>query len=464
MVTAITGVLRILLILSACLPLLAVAQGQESRVAFIELSASHDELYVQQQLLLTVRLYYSNQVIRGQLEDPEHPDAVIEPLGEQKQYQEVLDGEPYRVVERRYVIFPQKPGRLQLPPVDFQGTARHPRGHHYRVADSAVLFALQVRDIPDGFSGRTWLPASDLKLEAEGIEGRGPVSPGADLTRTLTLTARGLPATTLPELEHDYPDAVRSYPEPEQRRSSATEEGIEGRLRQTVALVPVPGNNGEVVLPEVRIPWWDVDEDREKVAVLPERTIELSGPVSRNGQPGDGSREPDTGSSPEGSGERQPATAPGSHWVWPLVAALLALGWLVTAVVWWLQAGQAARRPAVTRRGTASEREGFVQVCHQADALAPDFFSRFPAWVSLLTGCPCTTTNEALRLLDNRQLDQAVSQWQEHLFRDSDKPAPDGAALVQALKTARKARLERRKHSGCNSPDLPGLYPNGLNP
>lgn len=98
-----------LLALMACLPLMALAQQQQNEVAFIELSASEDEVYVHQQLRLTVKLYYTNQVIQGQLSEPEHPDAVIDELNEQKQYRELVAGERYRVIERDYVIFPRNP-------------------------------------------------------------------------------------------------------------------------------------------------------------------------------------------------------------------------------------------------------------------------------------------------------------------------------------------------------------------
>lgn len=452
---------RIVLVVLACLPLLAAAQDEESRQAFIELSASDDELYVQQQLLLTVKLYYTNNVIQGNLDDPEHPDAVIEKLGEQKQYQEKLDGERYRVVERRYLVFPQKPGRLQLPPVEFLGTARHSRGHHYRVTDSAALFALNVRDIPDSFSGRTWLPASHVELSADGLEDEGPVTPGEDLTRTLTLSARGLPATTLPELDHDYPDALRSYPEPEQRESTATEDGVEGRLQQTVALVPVPGEGGEVVIPEVRIPWWDVNEDRQRVAVLPERTLQLAGTVATDND-GNGA---DMAATTEADRPQEPA--PGNttgHWIWPLLTALMLLGWLSTATAWWLHTRRKRNIPVVDTHDAPDERRQFAQVCEQARTLAPAFFNDFPAWVRQLTGGRCSTSEQAMALLGNPRLTRAVSQWQAHLFGNHQAPAPDGRELVTTLKATRRQWRAHQHGSDTTRGSLPALYPPGLRP
>lgn len=451
----------VVLILLACLPILATAQEPEQE-AFIELSASNDEVYVQQQLLLTVKLYYSTRIIQGQLSDPEHPDAVIEKLGEQKQYQERINGERYRVVERDYVIFPQKPGRLQLPPLDFQGMARHPRGHHYRISDSAVLFAVNVKDVPAGFSGDTWLPATDLSLSASGLQQIAAVKPGDNLTRTLRVTAQGLPGSTLPLLDIDYPDAIRSYPEPEQRDSSVGTDGVVGELQQTVALVPVSGQGEEIILPEVRIPWWDVNEDREKVAILPARTIQLrpgSQPAPQSGIPSAqvAANEPQ----PK---DPEPASSVSSHWIWPLVVGLLLLGWATTAAAWWIHS---QRQRARISQPTVPDRENdrFQKLCEQARELDPAFFNGFPAWAQSLTAMSCRTSDDALRILSDRDLSRIVNDWRETLFGNAGGPGVQGKDLGAALKTARNNWLKGNpKGRRASRQDLPDLYPEGLRP
>src|SRR5699024_3818088 len=85
------------------------ASGQASRRGFIELSADKDELYVQEQLVLTIRLFFNGNLIRGELSEPEAPDAIVEPLGKQREFSRYRDGVRYRVVERKYALFPQQP-------------------------------------------------------------------------------------------------------------------------------------------------------------------------------------------------------------------------------------------------------------------------------------------------------------------------------------------------------------------
>src|SRR5690606_15095363 len=103
-------------------------QPAATRDSFIELSADKAEVYVQEQLVLTIQLFFSGNLIRGELSEPEHPDAIIESLGKQREFTRYRDGIRYRVVERRYAIFPQTPGTLTLAPIRFEGQARHASG------------------------------------------------------------------------------------------------------------------------------------------------------------------------------------------------------------------------------------------------------------------------------------------------------------------------------------------------
>lgn len=90
-------------------------QPAPSRDSFIELSADKAEVYVQEQLILTIQLYFSGNLIRGELSEPEHPEAIIESLGKQREFARYRNGTRYRVVERRYAIFPQQPGSSAWP-------------------------------------------------------------------------------------------------------------------------------------------------------------------------------------------------------------------------------------------------------------------------------------------------------------------------------------------------------------
>ena len=87
---------------------------------FLQTTVSKDEVYVQEQLLYTVKIYFSIPFDQGaQLGTPQTGDAVVQPLGNDISSQEIIDGLRYNVIERRYVLFPQSSGMLEISPISF---------------------------------------------------------------------------------------------------------------------------------------------------------------------------------------------------------------------------------------------------------------------------------------------------------------------------------------------------------
>ena len=103
--------------------------AEQSEHVFIEVEADFDEqnLYVQQQIPYTVRLYYDDHIVNGELEAPQPEQAVVETLGEDKRYAVNRNGRRYNVIERQYAISPEKSGQLQIPPVSFKGQMTSPQ-------------------------------------------------------------------------------------------------------------------------------------------------------------------------------------------------------------------------------------------------------------------------------------------------------------------------------------------------
>jgi len=96
--------------------------NQDSDDLFLEVEVNKDSVYVQEQLLFTVRLFYTINGIRNpQFTELEMSDTVIQLIGSPNQYEELIDGVRYGVYEKRYVIFPQRSGPLEIPDILFRG-------------------------------------------------------------------------------------------------------------------------------------------------------------------------------------------------------------------------------------------------------------------------------------------------------------------------------------------------------
>ena len=83
---------------------------------FIEVEITPSTAYVQSQATYTLRLFRAVNTGRSSLTTPEVTggEAIIVPLGEDREYRTVRDGQDFVVLERRHAIFPQTAGELSL--------------------------------------------------------------------------------------------------------------------------------------------------------------------------------------------------------------------------------------------------------------------------------------------------------------------------------------------------------------
>jgi len=431
-------------------------QPAAARDSFIELAADKAEVYVQEQMVLTIQLFFSGNLIRGELSEPEHPDAIIEPLGKQREYARYRDGVRYRVVERRYAIFPQQPGELTLSPIRFEGQARDASGQLRFLRDRQELFDVRVKPVPESYpANQTWLPASQLSLTDEGLPPSGELQAGTNLNRKLTLEAVGLPSEALPALPQAVPDAIRSYPEQPLRNTETTTDGLRSTLQQVAALVPV--QSGEAVLPAIRIPWWNTQTDELEYAELPPRRYAIAGgsavvaaPLSESGPTPDSLPEA-TATSPSGSTGVSP---------WFITSLVLAGLWLATAGLWWYSRKRQAPPKHEDHQGEASERQAFTNLKAAIAANSAQTTGLIVKWARLrFPRQTFVTLEDVINFSGNADLAAAVRQFQEGLFANHSMSSGDQVAreLTRCLEAFRN-----RQATSTDTEGLPPLYPAGL--
>ncbi len=426
-----------------------------SRDAFIELSTDKDELYVQEQMVFTVKLFFRGNLIRGDLSTPEHPDALIEPLGKQREYTASVGDQRYRVVERRYAIYPQTAGTLELGAIHFEGQARDSAGQLRFLRDSKRLFDIPVKPVPDTYTGDTWLPASKLTLSSRGLESLDSVESGQSLTRTLTMTADGLPPSALPSLPADMPGGIRLYPEPEQRDSGISGDGIVSTLTQVNALVPV--QTGQVTLPAITVEWWDTRNDTQRTARIPARTLTVE-------QAGAGqaiapaTTPPESGGTDEASSNPEPdnSTTP---WAW--ISLILALGWLATTagLLWYSKRKPSVPRAVNSDSQSAGDASLFRQLCTAADRGLPSTLQLLPRWVgSHYQRSDVHSAVEAAQVTGDGELVDEIQRLQNYLY-SGETFSWDGRALVAAI---RRVKADKGQPAGSTDRHLPPFYPEGF--
>uniref|UniRef100_UPI0028B20603 BatD family protein n=1 Tax=Pseudomonas sp. TaxID=306 RepID=UPI0028B20603 len=195
---------------------LQVMQADPSRAdsasqVFIEATLDTQEVYVQAQAVLTLRIYHSVSLYDDSNLSPLQLDnAKVEPLGESRTYEKEINGVRHGVIETRYALYPQQSGSLDVPSLTFTATAadtaQQPAGSSRvgrQVQVRSLPLRLTVRPIPPAWPANApWLPARSLSLEEHWSPDPASQPPqiGDSLTRTVTLRAEGLSSTQLPQL------------------------------------------------------------------------------------------------------------------------------------------------------------------------------------------------------------------------------------------------------------------------
>lgn len=247
---------------------------------------SSEQPKVQQPLIYQANLLVGRQIFNASLQGPsvQKGKALIEPLGEQRQYQQALNGRQVTVVEQTWLITPEQSGSLEISPAQVVGqiqtgrVTRNPFGGAFsdpaamrRIQVSAQGYQLDVAPIPSSFSGKVWLPAEKLVLSDEWSSEQFTV--GEPVTRTITLRAEGLSRNHISELSLPDIDGIKQYaanPEVTQ----AYENGLLTSVL-TLEVTLIPEQSGALVLPAIKLPWWDILDDSEQTAVLAAKTVQI---------------------------------------------------------------------------------------------------------------------------------------------------------------------------------------------
>ncbi|MDP3008740.1 MAG: BatD family protein, partial [Methylococcales bacterium] len=214
---------------------------------FLNVEATPASPYLQSQVLYTLRLYRRVDIAQAQLTDPELPDAVVEKLADDSNYATKVNGVDYSVTERKYVIFPQKSGKVTIKPLRLTAevvvNARRGFNGLFNSTQTKQVtskeITLDVKPAPAAFTGSHWLTAEQLEVKQEWSGDFQQMKVGEPLTRTLTLIAKGATVGSLPELGATKTDAqLKTYPDQPILKEQKTTDGLLALREEKIAIIP----------------------------------------------------------------------------------------------------------------------------------------------------------------------------------------------------------------------------------
>ncbi len=298
--------------------------AETNKHIFIEESVgiASNKTFVQQQIPYTVKLFYDATMQTAQIFTPTLENAIIEKLGADQRYKVIRAGKRFNVVEKRYVISPEKSGALHIPPSTVKGRialsggdsqklrrrmdetdmlnnfyndfrddpffkdafgggffSSRSRGPSKPFTVSGNPIEVNVLPVPKAFTGSSWLPAEDLIIKDSWAKKPPELKEGEPVTRTLTLQAKGLAGSQIPDIIIPKPEKLKSYPEKAKTDTQTDGNTVYGI--QQIEISYIPSTNGKVSIPEIKVDWWDVKNKKQKTFTVPAWNLSVAADLTK---------------------------------------------------------------------------------------------------------------------------------------------------------------------------------------
>lgn len=442
---------------------------------FMQTSLSRQELYVQQQTVLTLKIYYTARLVGDSSLTPlEVNGAIVQQLGDVKKYEELVNGRRYGVFEVQYAINPQESGTLTIPALNFTSsiaTGGDPYNNFFSMhsmqwarpvhAQSAEI-TLDVKPVPDDYPANTpWLPAQNLHLTQRWSSNPDNLKVGDSITRTLTIEAEGLAAAQLPPVTLPAVSGLKTYSDQAQNEDLSGPTGIIGKRTEAIALVPT--HAGTITLPAVQYTWFNTTTNKIEQAIVPATTITVApgnalATLTRSSV-STAATAPDEVPTPAHT-TLDSGTAvieQESPWHWIIATAVFALLWLVT--LGWHIANRKNRqilkneapdnRPSSRISENPEEKVAFQQLqqaCQSNDLL--QIKRQFIVWAGSFHHLDnLYSLSAAANSFDHQELRDLLDSLEQSLYSGKPGHVFDSAQLQTIVSDLRKTCVQQKDHS-----------------
>ena len=439
---------------------------------YTETLVDKSAVYIQEQIILTHRLYTSVQLRDYSLSELDIPGAIVQRLGD-SQFQKVINGRNYLVLEVRYAIFPQSSGKLDIPPLRFGAyeTASRSQFGSFSSRGNRVFRDTDAKRIdimarPAHVPANEWMPSSKVELSEQWSGDLDSLIVGEPITRTIRINAQGLTGAQILPLPIIESPNYKVYPDQPQLEEQAIGDGVLGTRTESLALVP--NRAGELVIPAIEMRWWDTKNQRMQTTSLPATKVQVNPNTAINNAPLDNNAplttmEPlDLNPEPAGFfGSVESAKAS------MLVKLSLLLNALLLATIALLLF---SRRKQRTIKQTSSQQKTspLLNLKQQLKAIEIEAKNNnlmamrdgIVTWGQcLFAETPPTTLKALSLLLDDAELQQQFAQLDRQLYKGEAESTEDSLDVSLLLQRLKQQSTFSRSSVSSSGNGLKPLYP-----
>jgi len=318
---------------------------QIAKEFFFDIELDTKSTYVQGQVLYTEKLFYTVTHEEPTLSELKVSNALVIPLGEVRQYTTTVSGQRMGVYERRYAIFAEDSGEMIIPGQKFSANVVNSYNRWSRGRPVSIIAEptrIQVKARPASYPQAPWLPSNKIVIEDRWSKPNDEWQVGEPVTRTIVIKAHGLSGSQLPSMTLPIVDGLKYYPDQSEYNDQSDNLGIQGSSQQSLAIVPT--KSGRILIPEVRIPWWNLEKNKLEYAVLPAQTI-LVANASQGTKTSSSQNKEATNSDQVAS-----AAAPNQSTLWLITTLLLLISNMLTAFFLWRKKAPASIDNSAVRK------------------------------------------------------------------------------------------------------------------
>jgi len=224
--------------------------------------------YVGQKVLLYIDVMTNTWFARApQYPELRIPHAICLELSQfGTNYSERIQGETYAVQRKEYAIYPQKAERYSIPALTVNIAYARPGESSVEVTLTAPSLEFDAR-IPEPAQGVDYF-VSTPRLEVREQYDRSfeDLKVGDAVTRSITMTADDSVGMMLPPIEFGKIDGMAVYPKASKTENTGDRGQYTGTRLESVTYVMEA--EGEYVLPEIKIFWFDLGSQELRVEIL----------------------------------------------------------------------------------------------------------------------------------------------------------------------------------------------------
>ena len=187
---------------------------------------------------------------------------------------ENIDGQTWQIVRYPIALYPQKAGRLEIPPIDVRFNTATGFGSTEKAFDFQTESLELTVNLPPGVKeGDLVVTTSSFELDHNWQPETGTANVGDAFTLTISRQAEDISAMLLPPLPVFRTEGLAAYPQAPEVSDKADRGDLTGQ--RTDRIIWVAEKSGQYAIPGIRFQWWDPDRRELKQQIVPGMALDV---------------------------------------------------------------------------------------------------------------------------------------------------------------------------------------------